>query len=75
MALRSLDDVKESVRTAGTGLVRGLRGTCLRLMDASQTTAVGALGLPVLCKLAVGATAYLGFTQPATLRLALRPLG
>jgi hypothetical protein len=51
MALRSLDDVKESVRTAGTGLVRGLRGTCLRLMDASQTSAVGALGLPALCKL------------------------
>ena len=37
MALRALDDVKPSVRAQALATARTLRGTSLRLMDASQT--------------------------------------
>lgn len=43
MALRALDDVKESVRSAAGGLVRALRGLSLRIMDVHQTPAAGEL--------------------------------
>jgi hypothetical protein len=41
MALRGVDDVKESVRAAAGGLLRGLRGLSLRIMDVAQTPAAG----------------------------------
>ncbi|GBF95386.1 hypothetical protein Rsub_07814 [Raphidocelis subcapitata] len=37
MTLRTMDDVKESVRRTATATARTLRGTSLRLMDAGQT--------------------------------------
>jgi hypothetical protein len=41
MVLRLVDDVKASVREAGAGTLRSLRGLSLRLMDATQTPAAG----------------------------------
>lgn len=41
MVLRLVDDVKASVREAGAGTLRSLRGLSLRLMDAAQTPAAG----------------------------------
>ena len=42
MALRALDDIKESVRVAATGLVRSLRSLTLRLCDPAASTAADA---------------------------------
>ncbi|KAF6252864.1 armadillo-type protein [Scenedesmus sp. NREL 46B-D3] len=44
MGLRAADDVKESVRGAAGGLVRSLRGTSLRIMDARQSPAADVAG-------------------------------
>jgi proteasome component ECM29 len=45
MALRAMDDIKESVRAAGAALSRTLRGLTLRLVDTHYTPAAGARAL------------------------------
>lgn len=40
MALRAMDDIKESVRTAAAKLVRTLRGLTLRLCDPAHSLKV-----------------------------------
>eukprot|EP00951_Prasinocladus_malaysianus_P021327 scaffold176001_cov36-Prasinocladus_malaysianus.AAC.1 len=40
MALRAMDDIKESVRQAATKLIRTLRGLTLRLCDPAHTPKV-----------------------------------
>ncbi len=63
MTLRALDDIKESVRVAASGLARTLAALTVRLCDASATTdgeaAAAALGvaLPLLLRQGVPAQA------------------
>ena len=42
MSLRAIDDVKETVRKAGTALNRAVSGLCTKLADPSQSDAVTA---------------------------------
>lgn len=62
MALRALDDIKESVRQAALSLARAVRSMSLRLVDQQQSGAAGGCGvvlcavcclLPAVCYLAV----------------------
>jgi proteasome component ECM29 len=63
MALRALDDIKESVRVAASGLARTLAALTVRLCDASATTdtaaasAALAAALPLLLRQGVPAQA------------------
>jgi hypothetical protein len=50
MVLRLVDDVKASVREAGAGTLRSLRGLSLRLMDAAQTPAAGEMEVYTPCR-------------------------